>query len=224
MTTEALEAWLLQKTPSGDSSLRLQLFTADQGIVTCTYKGGRTPAKQAVLQAFTPLWLSLEQRRDWHYARRIESRAMPLTLSGHNLFAALYLNEIIHYALKPLDPCPDVYHAYQYALHGLSLACDKPTLESLLRRFEWVLLHHGGHGLAFVDVGADYYRFIAGCGFVAANEGLPAAVVSGMIRGEFDTVAVLQAARRVMRSAIDYLLAGQELTSRRLFAGVRTSL
>jgi len=219
MTTDALDAWLISKTPSGDSSLRLHLFTREQGMVTCFYKGGRTPKKQAVLQAFLPLCLSLDSRQDCHFARSIETPAAALVLSGHALFAALYLNELIYHVLKPFDPYPDLYDAYQYALRALTLASDRLTLESLLRQFEWVLLRECGHGLAFVDDDqAAFYRFVAGSGFVSATEGFAPDLASAIIAGDFHDVRTVQSAKKMMRQAIDYLLAGRELKSRQLFA------
>ncbi|MGQ3890912.1 DNA repair protein RecO [Legionella sp. CNM-4043-24] len=222
MITDALDAWLLAKTPSGDSSLRLHLFTREQGIVSCFYKGGRTPKKQAVLQAFLPLCLSLDSRRDCHFVRSIETPGAALPLAGHALFSALYVNELIHHALKPFDPHPDVFETYQYTLQGLTLAHERLTLESLLRRFEWVLLRDCGHRLAFVDDKvAPFYQFVAGSGFVSAPEGFPHDTASAIIAGEFHDVRVVQAAKRTMRQAVDYLLAGRELKSRQLFGTPR---
>lgn len=222
MTAETLDAWLLAKSPSGDSSLRLHLFTRQRGVVTCFYKGGRTPGKQGVLQPFLPLCLSLDSRKDYHFARNIETPSAALMLTGHALFAALYINELVYYTLKPFDPHSDLYLAYQYVLHGLTLASERLTLESLLRRFEWVLLRESGYRLAFVDGNnSAFYRFVAGAGFVAAQEGFALATVSAIIAGEFHDVQVVQAAKRIMRGAIDYLLAGRELKSRQLFSGNR---
>lgn len=218
MTTDTLDAWLLSKTPSGDSSLRLHLFTRKHGIVTCFYKGGRTPKRQAVLQAFLPLCLSLDSRQDNHFARSIEASGAALVLNGHALFSALYLNELIYHVLKPFDPHPELYDAWQYALRGLTLAADRLTLESLLRQFEWVLLRECGHGLAFVDDNeAPFYRFAAGSGFVSATEGFAPDEASAIIAGNFRDVRIVQAAKKMMRQAIDYLLAGRELKSRQLF-------
>lgn len=216
MITEAQSVWLLAKTPSGDSSLRLHLLTRQHGIVSCFFKAGRTPKKQALLQPFLPLWLSFESRRDWQFARSIEASSAPLALSGRALFAALYVNELVFYAVKPFDPCPDLYDAYHYVLHGLSSMPEKLAMESLLRRFEWVLLASCGYQLTLRDT-ASWYRFVAGEGFVASAEGISAEIAHALVEGDFGQVGVLKTAKAVMRLAIDHLLSGRPLKSRQLF-------
>src|ERR1700734_3476910 len=106
-----LEAWLLHKVPSGESSVRVYFFTKEQGILHCWYKGGRTPKKQAILQPFMPLWLSLDQRREHYYVRQLESLAAPLLLKNIALYSACYINELLYYALKPCDAHPDLFDA-----------------------------------------------------------------------------------------------------------------
>jgi DNA repair protein RecO (recombination protein O) len=227
MRTDALEAWLLSKIPSGDTSLRLHLFTRQKGVITCFYKGGRTPKKQAVLQSFVPLWLSLDTQKESHFARTVEAGAIPLSLTGHSLFSALYVNELVFYALKPFDSHPEVYDAYQYVLHGLTIAIERVAIESLLRRFEWVLLKTCGYRLAFAEgvlVSPDaFYHFDVGQGFVMAKDGIPADTASAIVEGNFQNVLVLKSAKHIMRQAIDCLLVGRELKSRRLFGVLQSS-
>ena len=214
------EAWFLHKYPSGDTSAQLSLFTREKGIVTCLYKGARTAKKQGLLQPFIPLWLSLDSKKDWHFVRHLESLASPLTFKHHALFAALYVNELIYLALKPLDPHPELYDAYQYTLQGLTTVSERLPIEALLRQFEWVLLAECGYRLGLIDAistNAHYYQFIAGKGFISANNGWVARDVHAIIQGEFNDVHVLKVAKLIMRQAIHQLLGGRELKSRSLF-------
>jgi len=214
------EAWLLHKVPSGETSVRLSLFTCDKGIVPCLYKGGRTPKKQAILQPFTPLCLFLNNNKDWYYARNLETTSAPLHMKGLSLFAALYINELVYYALKPLDPHPELYESYQYTLQGLASITEQLAIESLLRKFEWVLLRECGYMLSFMDdreSAAEYYQFVIGKGFTVAEEGLLGDHIFAITQGQFIDVQVLKTAKLVMRQAITHLLGGRELKSRALF-------
>ena len=94
-------------------------------------------------------------------------------------------------------------------------------MESLLRSFEWVLLKTCGYRIAFgeeVKVSPEScYHFVVGQGFVTAEEGLSVDLALAITKGNFHDIQVLKAAKQIMRQAIDCLLAGRELKSRRLF-------
>lgn len=224
MTTE-VDAWFLHKYPVGNTSLKVSLFTKKQGVVSCLYKGGRTPKKQAVLQAFMPLWVALENRSDWYYLQRIESVTAPFFFEKLSLFSALYVNELIYYALKPLDPHPSLFETYEYTLKALSTVSDRLVIESLLRQFELVLLDECGYALCFsheavfgVAIDAErYYRFIPGYGFQLAEQGLSGRAILGIAQGQLDQISVLKTAKLIMRLAINHLLNGQEIKSRGFF-------
>lgn len=216
------EAWLLHKSPSGDTSVRLSLFTRDQGVVTCLYRGGRTVKKQAILQPFIPLWLSLDSKRDWHYVRSLETVSPPLPLKNNSLFCALYVNELLFYALKAFDPHPELYDVYEYTLKGLAVITEQVVMESLLRKFEWMLLGSCGYSLSFEDDPAERYRLVAGKGFVVDHNGIPGEDVLAITQGQFEEVRVLKSAKLIMRQAVDNLLGGRELKSRALFKSSRS--
>lgn len=211
------EAWLLHKTPSGDTSARLSLFTRDQGVVTCLYRGGRTVKKQAILQPFIPLWLSLDSKREWHYVRSLETVSAPLALKNSSLFCALYVNELVYYALKSFDPHPELYDVYEYTLRGLAHTTEQVAMEALLRKFEWMLLGSCGYMLSFMDDIDKRFRFVAGRGFVADPDGMQGEEVLAISRGQFEDVRILRSAKLVMRQAVDDLLGRRELKSRALF-------
>ncbi|MBA2709822.1 MAG: DNA repair protein RecO [Tatlockia sp.] len=219
MTTKALEAWVLHKKPSGDSSLRLTFFTRKMGIVECLYKGGRTPKKQAVLQPFQSLWLNLNVHRDWYFVRHIEIIKNTIPLKGNALFAGFYVNELLYYALKPQDPQPELFNAYVQVMQGLSAISERLAIEILLRRFEWILLKACGYSLkpqnGFKQ--EHYYQLIAGEGFVKAEAGFSGKDIIELAEGRLETLSVLKSAKLIMRQAIDHLLNGRVLKSRSLF-------
>jgi len=225
MTVKAIQSWVLHKHWSGDTSARVSFFTRELGLVHCFCKGGRTPKKQALLQAFTPLWVSIDERYDRYYAQTIESISPMLLLEGNSLFSALYINEILYYALKPHYPDALLFDAYLLTLNGLALTKDRLVLESILRRFEWTLLHACGYSFSLTQeagisrpILADlYYQFVAGEGFVINNKGIPGEHILALAQDNLTEVDYLKSAKIIMRQAIDHLLAGREIKARALY-------
>ena len=225
MTSKSLQAWFIHKQWSGDTSARIYFFTSELGLVQGLYKGGRTPKKQALLQPFTPLWINLEERRGHYYVQAVEQNGPMLPLVGASLFSALYLNELIHYILKPLASEPELFQAYDYAVHHLSLTEEKQNIEALLRRFEWSLLQVSGHHFSLTyeaETGQlvcpdKYYQFIAGHGIVLATKGIPGEHLFALAADDLTKTEYLKSAKIIMRQAIDYLLGGREIKSRSLY-------
>lgn len=219
------QAWVIHKYWSGDTSARVVFFTQEHGLINCLYKGGRTPKKQALLQAFLPLWLALDVRGDAHFVRQLELAAAPIQLVGQPLFAGLYMNELLYHTLQPRDPNELLYGAYIQALGALMATSERFAIEAILRRFEWVLLTACGFHMSLthdarsampIDVNSSY-RFVAGEGFVLAGNGISGAYIAAMAADRLEEVAVLRVAKQVMRQAIDHALDGKEIKTRALY-------
>ena len=228
MITDTLSAWVIHKYWSGETSVRVVFFTKEYGLLPCLYKGGRTPKKQALLQAFTPLWLTANVYQNYYYVRQLElATPMPM-FSGGTLLAGLYLNELIHYALKREDPHPTLYVAYQHALETLSTVSEQCAIEVVLRRFEWALLCACGYPWSWREeahsaapiMSDRYYRFVAGEGFLQAEDGLLGAHVLAIAAEDWGAPRVLASAKRIMRLAIAHLLDGRILKTRELYRGL----
>lgn len=231
MITETLSVWFIHKQASGETSVQVSFFTRDKGMVKCLYRGGRTPKKQSLLQPFLPLWLSMDVRRNWHYVRQLESSALPLSLKGTSLFAALYLNELLYYALCPLEAHPQLHDLYQYTLQALTVLSERSAIEVVLRRFEMRLLLDCGYALCLTEeavtkqaIAADkQYLFTPGHGLTAADKGLKGADIVAMAQDKLEDIAVLKTAKWIMRRAVDHLMAGREIKARLLFnTGIAT--
>lgn len=227
MITDGLQGWILHKRWSGDSSAHVTFFTREKGVISALSKGGRTPKKQSLLHEFTPVWLSLDTRRDWHYVRQLDVVAPSLVLTGDSLFAGLYVNEIIHHGLRQLDPCPLLYDAYVQTLQLLTHSSKRMEIEATLRRFEWQFLSSCGYEFSLTHeagthtpiLPGDYYDFIAGEGLVKASKGIPGASLIDMVNDTLDDPAVLKAAKWIMRRAIDHALDGKQIHTRKLYRG-----
>ncbi len=225
MKAEEVNAWFLHSQASGDTSLRTYFFTNEYGIIQALYKGGRTPKKQQYLQPFSPLWLFLNSRNDWYYVRHIENHSRVMALQGEALFAGLYVNEIVFAMLKPLDASPRLFTVYEETLDALSRTHDRLSIEPVLRRFERTLLEVTGYGIPLIHEAysnrqieaTQFYRLIVGVGFVLSNEGFPGSHILAFAAYQFDDVAVLLTAKRIMRAAINHALDGRQIHARKLW-------
>lgn len=225
MTTKSLEAWVIHKQWSGDTSARVLFFTQELGLVQCLCRGGRTPKKQALLQAFTPIWLAMTERYGLYYAQTLEPLAPSLPLQGHALFSALYLNELLYHALKPLDAQVQLFEGYLYTLNQLTDTKERQAIEVLLRRFEWTLLQACGCHFSLQqeartqqDIKPDfYYQLVAQEGLVRTEHGVSGKYILALAEDNFSEVETLQAAKLIMRKAIDYLLGGRQIKARSLY-------
>ena len=228
MITEGLDAWVLHKRASGETSVQVTFLTRENGLVRAGYKGGRTPTKkQSLVHVFTPLWVTLDVRHDWHYVRQLEAVSPSLELTGDGLFAGLYVNELLYHALTPLDPSPDFYDLYVHTLHALTAATERMAIEVVLRRFEWRLLTVCGYQMSLTHdaqsgvpiQASDHYVFIAGEGFVKASDGFQGAHIMAWASDVLDDIAVLKTVKSIMRCAIDHALDGRPIQARKLYTG-----
>lgn len=226
MTTKSSHAWVIHKQWSGDTSARVKFFTKESGLINCLCKGGRTPKKQSLLQAFIPLWVSIEERYNQYYTKTIESTSPRLDLDGHSLFSGLYINELLYYALSPDCPDPDLFDAYLFTLKGIALTKEREVIEALLRRFEWALLKACGYTFSFLHeartgeliASGSCYQFVAGEGFILdGNKSIPGEHLIAIAADNLSESAYLKSAKLIMRQAIDHLLGGREIKARALY-------
>jgi DNA repair protein RecO (recombination protein O) len=225
MITDAIKAWVIHKSWSGDTSARVVFFTREYGLIACFYKGGRSPKKQALLQAFTPLWLTMDIRGHSYFVRQLEMAEFPLQLLGQNLFSGLYVNELLYHMLRPHDQHSLLYDAYIETLQTLMIANGRLTLEPLLRRFEWTVLTTCGYHMSLTHeadstspiVVDKYYRFVAGEGFYVDEEGIAGGDIIALAHDKLDDLTVLNTAKKIMRRAIDFVLDGKEIKARALY-------
>lgn len=225
MITEGQQGWVLHKRWSGDTSAQVTFFTREKGVLCALSKGARAPKKQSLLQSFTPLWLSVDTRHDWHYVHQFDPVGASLVLMGDSLFAGLYVNELIYHGMQPLDPCASLYDAYVETLQALTNVITRLDIEKILRRFEWHFLSTCGYELSFTHEALtekpveihSHYNFIPGEGFVLTSKGIPGECIIAMANDELDDPLVLKAAKWIMRRAIDHALGGKRIKARELY-------
>lgn len=228
MISKPIHAWVLHKRASGDTSAYVTFFTREMGLVSALCKGGRTPKKQALLQAFTPLWLTLDVKRDWYYVSKLDVLSPSLILERDSLFSGLYINELIYLTQQTLEPSPELFDFYEQALNALTVAKGRAEIEVILRRFEWQFIMFSGYSMSLTHdartgeliTASNYYTFNAGEGFVLAKKGILGAHIVAMASDTFYNFEVLKSAKRIMRSAIDHVLDGKLIKVRELYKKV----
>ncbi|WP_066455485.1 DNA repair protein RecO [Castellaniella caeni] len=147
--------YVLYASPWRETSLIVQCFSRDHGLMALAAKGAKRPYSvlRPVLVAFQPLWLSWSGAAEVRTLVRAEAGPVRL-LAGRAMMSAWYLNELILRLLGREDPHPGVYDAYEMALDQLA----DPRARShapALRRFEWLLLAQAGYGFDQPDPDFD---------------------------------------------------------------------
>lgn len=229
-------AYVLHSRTYRDSSVLLEVFTAEQGRISLVGRGARRRARggsnAALLQPFIPLLLSFSGRSEMKTLTQVEAAGTSPVLKGERLFSGLYVNELLTRLLHRHDPHPALFAAYSDTLSALSTA---EFVDDTLRRFEFRLLNELGYSF---DLCADgrtgelvredaWYNYHPDYGLVQ-REGVADAqrpAYSGselqlLSRGEYAGDARL-AAKRLAREALASHLGDAPLKSRDLFRHYR---
>lgn len=229
-------AYILHSRPWRDTSLLLELFTAEHGRLSLVGKGARRRSRggsnASLMQAFSPLLVSFSGHAEMKQLVAVEAAAPSLALAGEHLFSGLYLNELLVRLLHRHDPHPGLFACYGETLESLAAGVD---INASLRRFEFTLLEVLGYhfdpaidGHNGCPVVADgWYQYQAGYGLVRCQrqQATAAAVFSGVdllaiAAGEYGGAHSI-AAKRLLREALASHLGDRPLHSRELFRQFR---
>lgn len=223
-------AFVLHRWPYQDTGLLVELITADQGRFRVIAKGAKRPKSpwRSILQPFVPLHITSQGRHELQTLTAAEATAAAIPLRGQAFYSGFYVNELVQRLTTPYHLVDGLFDDYQQTIHGLALT---DSIEPLLRRFEWQLLNHLGHGFDwFTDVNQQqiaaeqWYQFIPEAGFMPNNEGTTSTGL--VLRGEdimqltdFSVTdkRLLNILKRLMRAALSPYLGEQPLRSRQLF-------
>ena len=232
--------FVLHQRPFRDSSLIVELFTAEFGRLTSFARAARGPRSRFLgLQPFRPLLLSWSGRGEAPSLTAAEpDGAMPAPLAAPCLMSAFYLNELLLKLTGVHDPQPALYAQYAATLQQLRVGVAVGTV---LRQFEKRLLELLGFGLELERecgthqpvVADSYYHFAPGVGVSAASHPADSGRRGGSGSGGGGAGAVLgrwllllaadqeplepegqRAVREVLRAALDHCLDGRELKTR----------
>ncbi len=220
-------AYVLHSRPYRETSLIVDAFTREGGMVSMVAKGARAPGrnnKRALLQPFTPLTLQYSGRSDLKTLTGVDSAGSSIRLTGQRLICGLYCNELMIRLLATADPHPELFAEYENCLVHLS---GSNTIPMNLRRFEFAMLEALGYA---PDLGADnsgrrlepdcHYRWDRSEGLQPAGAGdknaMAGHAVLAIANGDWHLDGVLPVARQLTRGMLDELLGDKPLQSREL--------
>lgn len=233
MSIELTPAFVLHQRPYRETSLLLDVFSEQYGRVSLIAKGVRSKKRNqsGSLQLYQPLLLSWVGRGELKTLTTFEADKPRYLLHAHSALCGLYVNELM-VKLLPLHIAEvTLFSAYQIALSDLQ---HDDNIELTLRLFEKRLLMCLGYGLVLeheaesgrqVDDEQSYiYR--PDSGLYRWYDGVKEVVISGRslkhlaTESGFDKKSLLEI-KQLMRTVIDFYLAGKQLQSRQLFAQMK---
>ncbi len=235
---ELAESWALHSRPFGETSLIVEAFSRDFGRVGLMARGGRRPRSTLRLaaQPFRRLLLSWSGRGELATLTRAESAGAESagdSPQGQGLLAAMYLNELLLRLTRREDPHPELFDRYCDAVASLTAG---ESMEPVLRRFELDMLALLGYGLnlerdalghALVPDAAYCYRMERGAealptgARVGTAMNFSGAELLGIGRRDWTSRDIRRAARRLLKTAIDFYLEGRPLNTRKVFAAMQ---
>lgn len=240
-------AFILQQRQFKESSLLLDVLTRDYGLIVVLAKGVRKSKSKTsgLLRPFQSLLLSCRGKSELLLLTHVELLDALQVLQGLPLYCAFYLNELILSFLRRFDAFPEVYADYAASLTLLA-SLDTPskpsasgataetlTVERVLRNFELNLMLHIGYAIPIQHEAraqqpiksSSHYQFHPEQGFIEHPEGkLKGSVLQAIAARELYDVEVLQVAKQIMRSVIDFHLQGRPLKSRAVISKIYQQL
>lgn len=220
-------ALVLQHRPYRESSVLLEIFTRDFGIVSVLAKGVRKQKSKTagVLLPFNQLAISYLDHNELKILTQAEF-VVTYNLQRLALYCGFYLNELLQKFLYRHDPHAELFQRYQACL--LDLAADA-DIEQTLRRFELELLQETGYGVELnldsrsgqTIVDDRRYRFEAGVGMFADVCGEVDGVTLRLLASQSPLTGYnLAEAKVLLRKMLDAHLQGRPLKSREVLGKI----
>ena len=160
-------AFVLHSYPFRETSLILEVFSRQHGLLPLVARGARRPksAVRGLLMSFQPLSLSWFGKNELRTLHRAEWQGGQPQLQGTALLCGFYLNELLLNLMVRDDPHERLFDYYQQTLRRLAHGADHAAT---LRCFEKHLLQELGYALMLeheADTGepidpARSYRYV----------------------------------------------------------------
>lgn len=228
------DGFILHRYAYRETSLIIECFLQHHGRMSFVAKGvrmERSPLK-GLLQPFSPLHFNARGKSQLKTLTLVEAVGSPIILKDMPLMCAWYTNELLMRLLPKEEPNPHLYLIYRSTLLALQNS-DTPSQNLLyqkaLRIFEKDLLAALGYELPLKHdansrkaiIYDHYYQFIPEHGFVETSKKEATDIFLGedlhaIAHDQFSNPKVLQAAKRLMRLALQPLLGGKRLQTREL--------
>ncbi len=224
--------FVLHTRPFRETSLLVDIFTINYGLVRCVAKGYRKPNKRGISRALLPFTkhsFSWQGRTDLKTLTQSDAIESPPFLRGKSMFTGLYVNELLYRLLHEYDPHEGLFDTYQIVLAKL---IKEQLIEADLRLLEIKLLDELGYGLVLDCesvtgeplVEETYYRYIPDQGLVLVDSsnapgsgGYLGADLIALNHSDLQQTSTQRTAKHLLRGVIDFYLEGRELHSRELY-------
>lgn len=224
MRVEHQAAYVLHARAYRESSLLLELFTAEHGRIGVIARGVRGVSQRsarALLQPLQALICSWSARGELATLGQVEAASSPLVMHGDRLLCAMYVNELVLRLTARQDAHPQAFSAYVQCLQRLA---SSDSAAWTLRRFERDLLEYLGYALVLDHEPDTGLPLVAGANYSYHAEYGPrpwSTTSSGIcLRGDYllalatdhmPEAVGLTALKRMLRSVISFHLGGGSL-------------
>lgn len=168
MSNPLNQCFLLHQRPYRETSVIVDLLTESEGRVSVVCRGVRGSGNKAAalrgtLQPFAALSVSWSGKSSLKSLRSAEVTRFAPRFSQHQLYAALYLNELLMRLFQHGESQVNLFAEYRHAIaelaalsESVSDGCGANNAEIPLRRFEFKLLETLGFEIDF------YYDAVTG--------------------------------------------------------------
>ncbi|OAI18671.1 DNA repair protein RecO [Methylomonas lenta] len=220
-------AFILQHRPYRETSLLMEVFTRDFGIVPVLAKGVRKEKSKwaGLLTPFSLLQISYLDKTELKIFTQAEL-VSHFPLQKLALYCGFYVNELLQAFLHRYDPHSYLFESYQACLVDLM---HSQTIEQTLRYFELDLLEETGYGVQLDSQQLNNqtiqplqrYNFVAGDGIVADSLGIVsgATLMTLNVKASL-TGAALNESKLLLRKMLEVHLQGKPLKSRHVLANI----
>ncbi len=225
--------YVLHTYPFKETSLLVEMFTAEFGRVVAVAKGARRPrsAMRGMLQSFQSLMGAWSGKAELKTLHSLDWHAGLLLLQGEALMCGFYLNELLLRLLPREDPHEALFAYYALTLKTLSQSTEYATT---LRRFELKMLQELGYAVPLLhDANGQpiqpelSYVYLVEVGAVPANQrGVPSGRYSGiqlhgktlvdMANDDYDDPKTKLQSKQLMRMLLSHYLGDKPLHTRQL--------
>lgn len=235
--------YLLHYYESGAHDRVVQVFSRDQGKISCMVKAARQSAKikRGLLQPFIPLSLEVvAAKNDWYIVSGISALKINIpanSMQGRILYSAYYLNELLLRLLAPYLPDEILFQHYHDTLQNLYHKPD--NLEYYLRLFELNLLEQLGYQPNWTLDSIEHYPIDSESDYVFDPLSGPRAlalqprdkrlpICSGRLlyalqEKQLDNPRILKQAKLLLRQILRYYLGDKPLRSRQVYQQLVTT-
>ena len=235
MHSDDWQCFLLHSRPYQDNSLLVEFFSREQGRIGAVARNvyAKKNNTKALLQLFLNLKVQCFGKGDLLTLRQVEIVGAPIALSHQAKICGFYLNELLMYSLQRHQPHTVLFDCYHQCLLKLAYGTH---VGAVLRVFELCLLTELGYGIDFEREANTHqpicanksYAFLPLSGFRVEQVSSKNAAyffqgehLQAISRLDFSEAAVVEAAKRLTRLALQPLLNGREIHSRQLLTPIK---